>query len=349
MVAHLVASGYRAQKTAHAIVAGAIMRIFHTLAKKDLELPAPSQRRALQRRFAALIEQDLDNVRAGHYPERVLFQTGFREALRVLPEGVFEMPRVILRARNNRYEDLPDLAHADRYPRYYRRNFHWQSDGWFSQRSARLYDPGVDMLFGGTADVMRRMIVPDVKRAVAHLPAPRILDVATGTGRSLAQLALARPDARFYGLDLSAPYLQHARATLGLSDLSLIHENAENMPFATGTFDAVTSVFLFHELPKDARRNVAAEAFRVLAPGATFTVLDSAQLDTASDIDFFLESFPKIYHEPYYKGYLRDPLPDLLREVGFEVDDDRTHFVSRAVVARKPPAPPASAPLADPA
>lgn len=341
MVARLVETGYRAQKTAQAIVSGALIRVFHHLVKTDLELPSPQERKALQRRFEALIASELDNVRAGHYPEKVLYQTGLLDALKALPDGVREIPRVIARARNNRYDDLPTLAHPERYPRYYRRNFHWQSDGWFSERSARRYDPGVDFLFGGTADVMRRMIVPDVANAIAPLQAPRVLDIATGTGRSLSQVALARPDARFVGLDLSAPYLKFAATHLDIADLSLVADNAEAMPFADQTFDAVTCVFLFHELPSDARRNVVAEAFRVLRPGGLFAVLDSAQLDTASDIAFFLESFPKLYHEPYYKGYLRDPLPIMFSDLGFEVLRDTTHFVSRAVIARRPAVSPA--------
>lgn len=339
MVARLVETGYRAQKTAHALVAGVLMRLFHQLLSKRLPLPSAAERKALQRRFEALLDAEIENVRAGHYSDKVLLQTGFRDALRALPEGVLEMPRVIWRARKNRYDDLPPLSDPDRFPRYYRRTFHWQSDGWFSEHSARMYDPGVDLLFGGTADVMRRMIVPDLVASLPEHPAPRILDVATGTGRFLAQLHPAAPHARLYGLDLSAPYLKFAREALAhVPDLSLVAENAEHMPFADHTFDAVTCVFLFHELPSDARRNVAREALRVLRPGGLFAVLDSAQLDSAADITFFLESFPRLYHEPYYKGYLRDPLPALLTEAGFEIVDDRDHFVSRAVIARRPAA-----------
>lgn len=337
MVARLVETGYRAQKTAHALFAGAFMRIFHQLVKGDLTLPTPNERKALQRRFETLIANELANVKAGHYPEKVLFQTGLRDVLRALPDGLLELPRVIARARKNRYDDLPPQAQSDRFPRYYRRTFHWQTDGWFSEQSARFYDPGVDLLFGGTADVMRRMIVPDIKAHLADLPSPRVLDLATGTGRFLGQLALARPDARFTGLDLSAPYLKFAGQALShVADLSLVADNAESVPFSDQTFDAVTCVFLFHELPSDARRNVVAEALRVLKPGGLFAVLDSSQLDTASDVAFFLESFPKIYHEPYYKGYLRDPLPALMTEAGFQVLSDREHFVSRAVIARRP-------------
>ena len=49
----------------------------------------------------------------------------------------------------------PDPA---RYPAYYLQNFHYQTDGWLSADSARLYDFQVETLFLGSADTMRRQV-----------------------------------------------------------------------------------------------------------------------------------------------------------------------------------------------
>ena len=97
-----------------------------------------------------------------------------------------------------------------------------------------------------------------------------------------------------------------------------------------------TSVFLFHELPADARRRVMREAWRVLKPGGRFVVCDSAQLADSADIADALYSFPATYHEPYYKSYLRDDLAAVMDECGFEVETSVPHLVSKVVVGRKP-------------
>ncbi len=291
--------------------------------------------RFIERRMRQLFDRDLANVERGIYPRELLFQIPLGEYARRVPEVLFDLPRVVRRSRDQRHDDLPANIDREAYPAYYLRTFHWQTDGWLSDRSARLYDANVELLFGGTADVMRRMSLPPLLSALAGRSTPRVLDVACGTGRLLVQLAKAHPTARLFGVDLSEPYLAKARRWLG-DRASLVAENAEHLPFIEGYFDAVSSVFLFHELPRDARRAVVREAFRVLRPGGVFVVNDSAQLSESPELEIFLRTFPVNFHEPYYKGYIADPLEDLLAECGFEVTSCEPHFVSKVVVGRKP-------------
>ena len=64
--------------------------------------------------------------------------------------------------------------------------------------------------------------------------------------------------------------------------------------------DAVTSVFMMHELPPDARRAVIGEAARVLKPGGRLVLVDSLQHGDEPDYDAILTRFPESYHEPYF-------------------------------------------------
>src|SRR5262249_19308616 len=143
--------------------------------------------RALMRRRSALHARDLANVDAGYYPRELLFDIPARRYLRSLPRLVADTPSVIRRMRANDWRDIPAVD-KEQFPAYYRRNFHWQTDGYFSDHSAEVYELGVEPLFRGMADVMRRQITPPIAR---HGRPARILDVGCGTGRTLHQLERA--------------------------------------------------------------------------------------------------------------------------------------------------------------
>jgi ubiquinone/menaquinone biosynthesis C-methylase UbiE len=325
---------YRAQH--HGLAAGlaAVVRVWHFMLNPRQKSAGAQALVDLDRRFRALLAQDLANVRAGYYPRELLFQLPVGDYLRLLPSGLAEMPRVLLRAQRNRYHDLPRSIDLSGYPRYYRRTFHWQSDGWLSERSARFYDAGVELLFLGTGDVMRRMALPPLVDHLRHRARARVLDLACGTGRFLLQARRAFPAALLAGLDLSPFYVAKARRLLREApEVALQVGNAEASGLPDESFDAVTSTFLFHELPADARRRVLAEAHRLLVPGGRLVICDSAQLGVSDALDQMLTAFPTLYHEPYFKGYLQDDLAALCREAGFQVVSDATHLVSRVVAA----------------
>ena len=290
--------------------------------------------RELVTRFEALLERDLDNVRRGYYSRALLYQLPLAGYALTIPEGVVEAGRILWRRYRNHFDDVP-RAEADGYPSYYLRNFHWQSDGWLSERSARLYDPSVEFLFGGVADVMRRMALPPVVEAIRDFAKPRVLDVGCGTGRFFLQLAQTVPQAQLYGIELSPYYARHAAKLLAGRDVTIVTERAESMPWADASFDAVTSVFLFHELPPKVRRAVVREMRRVVRVGGRVVICDSAQLADSAEIKDALLAFPEAYHEPFYRGYLRDDLAELLDECGLTVESVEPHLVAKVVVARR--------------
>jgi ubiquinone/menaquinone biosynthesis C-methylase UbiE len=306
-------------------------------------LPRPrlsgAEVRAVLRRRDELHTRDLANVEAGLYPRELLFDIPVARYMRALPRLLRDTPRVVRRKKAGAFRDIPEVD-KQRYPAYYRRTFHWQTDGYFSDHSAEVYELGVELLFRGTADVMRRQIIPPVTRAVhaaGGASRVRLLDVACGTGRTLHQLAVAHPALRLYGIDLSPAYVRLARRRLArVAEVALAVENAEALPFADGAFDVVTSVYLFHELPRNTRRAVARELWRVVRPGGLVVLEDSAQLAESAEIASALRAFPDEFHEPFYADYLEDDLAELLREVGFHVESSEPQFVAKVVVARRP-------------
>jgi ubiquinone/menaquinone biosynthesis C-methylase UbiE len=305
-------------------------------------LPRPrmsgAEIRAVLRRRDELHARDLANVEAGLYPRELLFDIPVGRYMRALPRLLRDAPRLVRRKKAGAFRDIPAVDKA-RYPAYYRRTFHWQTDGYFSDHSAEIYELGVELLFRGTADVMRRQIIPPITRAVRTAGGRplRVLDVACGTGRTLHQLAVAHPALRLYGVDLSPAYVRLARRRLAdLAEVALAVENAEALPFADAAFDAVTSVYLFHELPRNTRRAVAREMLRVVRPGGVVVIEDSAQLAESAEIASALRAFPAEFHEPFYADYLEDDLAELFREAGFEIESSEPQFVAKVVIARRP-------------
>ena len=338
MLSRLDRLAYRTQHLSLLINATVMQEAARILTRTPRPKVAAAELRALLRRTGELHARDLANVEAGLYPRELLFDFPLRQHLRAMPRLVRDTPRVVARMRRGDYQDIPAVD-KQRYPAYYRRNFHWQTDGYFSEHSAEVYELGVELLFRGTADVMRRQIIPPITehvRAAGDASHLKLLDVGCGTGRTLHQIARTHPTMRLHGADLSPAYIRLARKRLeDVAELTLAVENAEALPWADASFDIVTSVYLFHELPRNARRNVVREMVRVVKPGGLVVLEDSAQPSESPDLRPVLHGFPQDFHEPFYEDYLEDDLGELLRESGFVDVTTRPALVAKVVVGRR--------------
>lgn len=298
----------------------------------------------LQQRYDRLIEVDWQDAEAGVYPHNLLFDHPWDEFFQYYPVVLLDMPRIWERAGQKRHKDFAADIDTAGYPSYYLRNFHYQTDGYLSDSSANLYDLQVELLFGGTADPMRRRVLAPLKQrltAFADLPPCqiRILDVACGTGRTLKQLRAAFPQAALFGTDLSSAYLRKANQLLcqNPGELpQLLQANAESLPYLDNYFHGITCVFTFHELPGPVRQRVIEECFRVIQPGGTFVICDSIQMQDSPELMPMMENFPAIYHEPFYPDYIQDDLEARLETAGFTDIQTEVHLVSHYWIARKP-------------
>ena len=258
------------------------------------------------------------------------------------------------RRKRNGGQELHEtfLIDEKRYPSYYAQNFHYQSDGWFSKESADLYDFQVETLFLGSADAMRRRALPYLNRYLKKRKNAKLLDVACGTGRFLTFVRQNNPDLECTAMDLSPFYLGKTRTNHKAFDeksgkkLKLLEANAEDLhSIEDESFDVITCVYLFHELPLFAQKNVVREMARVLKTNGKIFFVDSCQVgdgkkmkkDIESEINQALETFPQFRHEPYYRAYSELDLKQLFFENGvLECEVEDISWVSKMFVFTKP-------------
>ena len=100
--------------------------------------------------------------------------------------------------------------------------------------------------------------------------------------------------------------------------------------------DAVTSIFVFHELPPNVRRTVFREFARVLKPGGRFVLVDSLQRGDEPAYEGLLDLFPQSFHEPYYTSYIEEDFGAIGGTSGLTHARDINAFVSKVMVFDKP-------------
>jgi ubiquinone/menaquinone biosynthesis C-methylase UbiE len=98
---------------------------------------------------------------------------------------------------------------------------------------------------------------------------------------------------------------------------------------------AVTCVFLLHELPAEARQKVLNECHRVLEPGGVLVLADSVQLADSPQFEAVMDNLRRTFHELYYRSYISDDIDARLAAAGFRSIEAASHFTTRVWSATK--------------
>lgn len=287
-----------------------------------------------------LIEQDVENINTGIYGlSAIRFEnpvTHVKNLFRVYKDSIF----VSKKKKEKKSKEFSEGAKekTKNLPSYYRRNFHFQTDGYLSEQSAQIYDHQVDILFRGTADAMRRLILKPMVENLGSERRLQMLEVGCGTGISTFPVANTFKISRIKAIDLSEDYISYCnREYSSLKNISFAVGAGENLESVkSGSQDAWYSTYVFHELPKEVRIQMIAEAFRVIKPGGFIFIADSVQAHDRPDLKAIIDAFPKNFHEPYYKNYSITPLEGLLTDGGFADVKSYSSFVTKVAWGRKP-------------
>jgi len=251
--------------------------------------------------------------------------------------------------------DRKKTASAMAYPEYYFNDFHYQTDGWMSSSSASVYEVSTETLFLGKQDAMQRQtLIPLVQHFENDESPAAILEVACGTGRFATFTRDNFPKADMTLTDLSPFYLEKARQHdqywmdyrgeealkenlihMDIKPAKFVQANAESLPFPDNSFDAVTCVYLFHELPENARLNAISEMARIVKPGGIIVLTDSIQLGDRSDSDDRIGNF-KDLNEPHYENYISTEFSKWFENCGLVCDKKYVSSTTKTVSFIKP-------------
>ena len=305
--------------------------------KARTDAPVPERSR-LYADMARLFAQDLANVEAGIYPLPADHDGSLPKLLARSRLFFADLPEVHRRREQGERQEVLSEETRGKRPGYYLQNFHFQSGGWLTEESAKLYDTQVEVLFKGTANATRRQALVPLHEVFAGRDQRRLklIDVGCGTGRLLDFCKQAWPRLPALGVDLSEAYVAEAKGHLRRwCWIDFIVANGEALPVPDASQDAVTSIFMFHELPPKVRRTVVRECARVLKPGGRLILIDSLQIGDQPDYDGVLELFPQSYHEPYYGSYLKEDFAALAAACGLTHTRSVNAFVSKVMVFDK--------------
>jgi len=135
-------------------------------------------------------------------------------------------------------------------------------------------------------DLTRKYYLLGRDRLIAGLDVPKgglVLEVGCGTARNMALAARRYPEARFYGIDISAEMLKSAEKTLARSNLSgrctLALGDAANFDalalLGEARFDRIVFSYTLSMIPP--WQEALAHACTLLAPGGEIHVVDFGQ------------------------------------------------------------------------
>ena len=203
-------------------------------------------------------------------------------------------------------------------------------------RVEAIYDelaPKWDASVGRTE---RLLIGKRMRAAVAEQLQGDVLEIGTGTGATLRQLAANDRIISFTGIDISHGMLEQARqAAVGLPfPVDLRHMDATHLEFPDASFDTVTVSLTLCTVPDPLM--TLQEMARVCRPDGRIVMLEHV-LSPNPVVGWFQRRFTPA-QERVLGCHLDRTTDRLARELGFAVerDDSRLFGIFHLVIARPP-------------
>ncbi len=129
---------------------------------------------------------------------------------------------------------------------------------------------------------MSRQIIDGVASYVNIPDGGKGLDIGCGSGALTIACAKRNPNATFTGIDrwgkeyasFNKALCENNSRAEGVSNTSFMQGDAVKLPFEDESFDAVTSNYVYHNIPSRDRQAILLETLRTLKKGGCFAIHD---------------------------------------------------------------------------
>lgn len=155
----------------------------------------------------------------------------------------------------------------------------------------------------------------------------KILDLGCGTGRNASiMLPYLKNEGLIVGLDVSEIMKSKFESKFQNDPHVVFQQQRIDQPFELDqTFDIVFISFVIHGFPHEVRNTIIENAYRHLAVGGIFAILDFAEFDMNKMPNFHRFVFKKI-ECPYAFDFIARDWKSILSEHGFNAFDEQFFF-----------------------
>lgn len=152
---------------------------------------------------------------------------------------------------------------------------------------------------------MSRQIIEGVAEYIKLPDGGKGLDVGCGSGALAIACAKRNPNASFVGIDrwgkeyasFNKPLCENNAKAEGVTNVTFSQGDACKLDFADETFDAVTSNYVYHNIPSNDRQAILLETLRVLKKGGTFAIHDIFSRSKYGDMQEFVKKLKDMGYE----------------------------------------------------
>ena len=144
---------------------------------------------------------------------------------------------------------------------------------------------------------MSRQIIEGIASYVTLPAGKKILDVGCGSGALAIAVAKRNPGAEVVGIDrwgreyasFSKNLCEQNAKAEGVTNISFRQGDATHLDFPDETFDAVTSNYVYHNIPSGNRQAILLETLRTLKKGGIFALHDIFSASKYGDMQSFVK------------------------------------------------------------